>query len=124
VTYVRKSKARPWSTRRQRGPSAVFGGGESARAHQIRDKVEGRGRPRQRIPDTLSVAAEDVLATAKWQNISWRTGTKGKLRARFAAVRRFLAWILIRDKKVTAEFDLLDVTRLKDARISSPDVSP
>src|SRR5437899_4816700 len=46
-----------------------------------------RGRPRQRIPDTLSVAAEDVLATAKWQNISWRTGTKGKLRARFAAVR-------------------------------------
>ena len=52
--------------------------------------VTPRGRPavpRQRIPDTLSVAAEDVLATAKWQNISWRTGTKGKLRARFAAVR-------------------------------------
>lgn len=46
-----------------------------------------RGRPRGRIPDTLSVAAEDVLATATWQNISWRTGTKGKLRARFAAVR-------------------------------------
>jgi SRSO17 transposase len=46
-----------------------------------------RGRPRQRIPDTLSVAAQDMLATAKWQNISWRTGTKGKLRARFAAVR-------------------------------------
>jgi SRSO17 transposase len=46
-----------------------------------------RGRPRRRIPDALSVAAEDVLATAKWQNISWRTGTKGKLRARFAAVR-------------------------------------
>jgi SRSO17 transposase len=46
-----------------------------------------RGRPRQRIPDTLSLAAEDVLATAKWRNISWRTGTKGKLRARFAAVR-------------------------------------
>ncbi len=49
--------------------------------------VTPRGRPRQRIPDTLSVAAEDVLATAKWQNITWRTGTKGKLRARFAAVR-------------------------------------
>jgi SRSO17 transposase len=49
--------------------------------------VTQRGRPRQRIPDTLSVAAEDVLARAKWQNISWRTGTKGKLRARFAAVR-------------------------------------
>jgi SRSO17 transposase len=47
-----------------------------------------RGRPRQRsIPDVLSVAAEDMLAGAKWQNISWRTGTKGKLKARFAAVR-------------------------------------
>src|SRR6267143_2221022 len=49
--------------------------------------VTPRGRPRQRIPDTLSVAAQDMLATAKWLNISWRTGTKGKLRARFAAVR-------------------------------------
>ena len=49
--------------------------------------VARRGRPPQRIPDTLSVGAEDVLTTAKWQNISWRTGTKGKLRARFAAVR-------------------------------------
>ena len=28
-----------------------------------------------------------MLANAKWQNISWRTGTKGKLKARFAAVR-------------------------------------
>jgi SRSO17 transposase len=33
------------------------------------------------------MAAEDMLANAKWQNISWRTGTKGKLKARFAAVR-------------------------------------
>ena len=49
--------------------------------------VTRRGRPRRPIPDTLSVAAEDVLARAKWQNINWRTGTKGKLRARFAAVR-------------------------------------
>jgi SRSO17 transposase len=47
-----------------------------------------RGRPRKRhIPDILSTAAEDMLAGAKWQNISWRTGTKGKLKARFAAVR-------------------------------------
>jgi SRSO17 transposase len=47
-----------------------------------------RGRPRQRsIPDVLSVPAEDMLASAKWQSISWRTGTKGKLKARFAAVR-------------------------------------
>jgi SRSO17 transposase len=50
--------------------------------------VAARGRPRRRhIPDILSMAAEDMLAHAKWQNISWRTGTKGKLKARFAAVR-------------------------------------
>jgi SRSO17 transposase len=49
--------------------------------------VTPRGRPPQPIPDTVSGAAEAVLATARWQNISWRTGTKGKLRARFAAVR-------------------------------------
>jgi SRSO17 transposase len=50
--------------------------------------VAGRGRPRKRhVPDILSVAAEDVLANTTWQNISWRTGTKGKLKARFAAVR-------------------------------------
>jgi SRSO17 transposase len=34
----------------------------------------------------LSIAAEDMLADPRWQNISWRTGTKGKLKARFAAV--------------------------------------
>jgi len=50
--------------------------------------IAARGRPRRRsIPDILSMAAEDMLANAKWQNISWRTGTKGKLKARFAAVR-------------------------------------
>jgi len=50
--------------------------------------VAGRGRPRKRhIPDILSVPAEDMLTKAKWQTISWRTGTKGKLKARFAAVR-------------------------------------
>src|SRR5262245_55355827 len=54
---------------------------------QMIQPVTRRGRPSRPIPDTLSVAAEDVLAGAKWQNISWRTGTKGKLRARFAAVR-------------------------------------
>src|SRR6266508_2981365 len=47
-----------------------------------------RGRPRRRhVPNILSIAAEDMLANAKWQNISWRTGTKGRLKARFAAVR-------------------------------------
>ena len=50
--------------------------------------IAARGRSRKRhIPDILSMAAEDMLANAKWQNVSWRTGTKGKLKARFAAVR-------------------------------------
>jgi SRSO17 transposase len=50
--------------------------------------VAGRGRPRQRsVPDILSVAAEAMLANIRWQTITWRTGTKGKLKARFAAVR-------------------------------------
>ena len=31
--------------------------------------------------------AENMLAKAKWHTISWRTGTKGKLKARFAVVR-------------------------------------
>jgi SRSO17 transposase len=50
--------------------------------------IAGRGRPRQRhIPDLLSIPAEDMLANAKWKNVSWRLGTKGRLKARFAAVR-------------------------------------
>jgi hypothetical protein len=50
--------------------------------------VAKRGRPRQRhVPDILSIPAEDMLANAKWRTISWRTGTKGKLKARFVAVR-------------------------------------
>src|SRR5260370_2977000 len=49
--------------------------------------VAGRGRPRQRhVPNILSMAAEEMLADARWRNITWRTGTKGKLKARFAAV--------------------------------------
>ena len=50
--------------------------------------VAGKGRPRQHaIPDKLSVAAEDVLADAQWQEVNWRRGTKGKLSARFAVKR-------------------------------------
>jgi SRSO17 transposase len=50
--------------------------------------VAARGRPRQRfIPDILSMAAEDILTEAKWRTVSWRNGTKGRLKARFAAVR-------------------------------------
>jgi len=47
-----------------------------------------RGRPRKRhVPNVLSIAAEDMLAAAKWRTVSWRSGTKGRLKARFAAVR-------------------------------------
>jgi SRSO17 transposase len=50
--------------------------------------VAKRGRPRKRhVPDVLSIPAEDMLARATWRTINWRTGTKGKLKARFAAVR-------------------------------------
>jgi SRSO17 transposase len=46
-----------------------------------------RGRPRQSIPHALSRPAEDMLGKAQWQKISWRLGTKGRLKARFAAQR-------------------------------------
>ncbi len=50
--------------------------------------VAGRGRPRKRyVPDLLSVRGEDMLAAAEWREVSWRTGTKGALKARFAAAR-------------------------------------
>ena len=50
--------------------------------------VASRGRPRRRhIPDVLSIPAEDMLANAKWREVSWRAGTKGRLKARFAALR-------------------------------------
>ena len=50
--------------------------------------VAGRGRPRKRhVPNVLSIAAEDMLAEAKWRTLSWRKGTKGPLKARFSAVR-------------------------------------
>src|ERR1044071_6852912 len=50
--------------------------------------VAKRGRPRKRhVPDVLSIPAEAMLADVTWQNVSWRIGTKGKLKARFAAVR-------------------------------------
>jgi SRSO17 transposase len=47
-----------------------------------------RGRRRQRhIPDRKSIPAEAMLADASWRKVSWRGGTKGRLSARFAAVR-------------------------------------
>jgi len=46
------------------------------------------GRRRQyHVPDRVAVSAETMLADAKWQTISWRRGTKGKLTCKFAACR-------------------------------------
>lgn len=51
-------------------------------------RPSGRGRPRKRAePDQISQPAETVLAQADWQEVSWRSGTKGPLSARFAALR-------------------------------------
>jgi SRSO17 transposase len=50
--------------------------------------VARRGRPRKRhVPDAKSITAQAMLETAQWQTISWRRGTKGRLAARFAAMR-------------------------------------
>jgi SRSO17 transposase len=50
--------------------------------------ISGHGRPRQHhIPDVRSLSAEKTLAQASWRSVGWRRGTKGMLKARFAAVR-------------------------------------
>ncbi len=50
--------------------------------------VAKHGRPRQRhIPDVTSITAQAMLETAQWRTVSWRRGTKGRLSARFAAMR-------------------------------------
>lgn len=50
--------------------------------------VTGRGRPRVRhVPNVTSVAAHTMLEGTKWRQVSWRKGTKGRLTARFAAIR-------------------------------------
>jgi SRSO17 transposase len=50
----------------------------------------GRTR-RHPIPSVASTPAEQVLAAARWRRLTWRTGTKGPLSARFAAVRVIVA---------------------------------
>ena len=46
------------------------------------------GRPRKyHRPDDVAVSGEAMLADAKWEKISWRRGTKGKLTCQFAACR-------------------------------------
>jgi SRSO17 transposase len=39
------------------------------------------------VPDVKSMAAHAMLEGAKWRQVSWRKGTKGRLTARFAAMR-------------------------------------
>jgi SRSO17 transposase len=50
--------------------------------------VASRGRPRQRpVPDMRPVSAQQMLTGQRWSTVSWRQGTKGPLRASFAAAR-------------------------------------
>ena len=49
-------------------------------------KVRGRAR-KHHVPDILSIATERMLTDAKWKTVSWRSGTKDRLKAGFAAVR-------------------------------------
>ena len=50
--------------------------------------VAQTGRPRKyQVPDQPPVAAEAFLAAGKWQTVSWRRGTKGRLTCLFAARR-------------------------------------
>jgi SRSO17 transposase len=50
--------------------------------------VANAGRPRKyHVPDQLPVTAEVLLAGGKWQRVSWRRGTKGRLTCLFAARR-------------------------------------
>jgi hypothetical protein len=72
------------------GPGGRDPGASESRFGGCESHLSRRGsRPsRQRhIPDVLSTPAEDMLASARWRAVSWRAGTKGRLEARFAAVR-------------------------------------
>jgi SRSO17 transposase len=46
-----------------------------------------QGRARKPVPDKEPCPAEDVLAALPWRRVTWRGGTKGRLAARFAAIR-------------------------------------
>ena len=48
--------------------------------------VPPAGRARKLVPDQEPRAAEEILAALTWRRVTWRQGTKGALRARFAAV--------------------------------------
>ena len=65
-----------------RSPEGLPGG---CRAHLAR--LVAVGPARTHSPTPLSRPAEAMLAEADWKKLSWRTGTKGALKAGFAAVR-------------------------------------
>jgi len=51
-----------------------------------------QGRPRRHpLTSVASTPVEAVLAAARWRRLTWRTGTKGPLSARFAAARVVVA---------------------------------
>ncbi|WP_409364036.1 IS110 family transposase [Bradyrhizobium liaoningense] len=57
--------------------------------------VAKSGKPRKyHIPDQPPVSAEVLLAVEKWQRVSWRRGTEGRLTCLFAA-RRSALWMVI-----------------------------
>ena len=48
----------------------------------------GRGKPRHHpVPSEAARDAADMLAGCRWRRIAWRQGSKGRLAARFAALR-------------------------------------
>jgi SRSO17 transposase len=50
------------------------------------EATAGRRR-KYHVPDGVAASADMMLADAKWQKISWRRGTKGRLTCQFAARR-------------------------------------
>ena len=44
-------------------------------------------KPASPVPNVPATAAKDMLARSRWRTITWRQGTKGPLRAAFAAMR-------------------------------------
>ena len=51
-----------------------------------RPRATGQRPRRHPIPSPVSRSAATVLATARGQAVSWRTGTRGPMHAKFAAV--------------------------------------
>jgi len=56
-------------------------------AGRARKLVPPAGRARKLVPDQEPRPAEEILTALTWRRVTWRQGTKGALRARFAVVR-------------------------------------